>query len=530
MLKDVNSTDLIDAIALGCRTMASVFNADDNDLPFFGADAWPRAFMDFSPYHGESHVPGRHLNALLNAQAAGIPIDPTAVEKHRKAAFYSFSGPIPVPLNRLQAEGSSVRLPTGTPVRFLDHNLREGMFAMYALARFCDDKEADSMAQKLIQWVNTHYLPNFSWDEAMNSAAADKDNTLAILSPYIAGVARMIGPLVMYWKYCGYMPALSLARTLADKAVQHFSETGEMDFQRMGTEHVHSITCVMSSLAQLADATGDMELLARIRLFYDNGLNQLRNELGWSNESVHKPLGRGELNNSGDILETALILGKHYGAYYDADAERIIRGHILPAQLRDTSFIKDPDNPDNLDGLRNLAVRLKGAFGFAAPYGHYPKGESGPDGRQSFAFNLDIVGGTTASLCEALRSCATYEEGIHRVRLLFDRETEHICVHSPYPNGVLTIIVRSPGPLFVRIPPWVNPDALSVDGADWLLRDHWLFIPQPKIGCEICVHIPLTERESSIRYGDGRLNVRFRGDIVTAMENECMPFTFFPPL
>jgi len=151
MLKDVNSTDLKGAIALGCQTMASVFNADDNDIPFFGADAWPHAFMDFSPYHGESHVPGRHLNALLNAQAAGIPIDPTAVEKHRKAAFYSFSGPIPVPLNRLQAEGSSVRLPTGTPVRFLDHNLREGMFAMYALARFCDDKEADSMAQKLIQ-------------------------------------------------------------------------------------------------------------------------------------------------------------------------------------------------------------------------------------------------------------------------------------------------------------------------------------------------------------------------------------------
>ena len=67
-LKDVNTTDIHDAIRLGCKTMQSVFNADDMNVPFFDVVAWPDAKMDFSGSYSEAHVPGRHLNGLLNAQ------------------------------------------------------------------------------------------------------------------------------------------------------------------------------------------------------------------------------------------------------------------------------------------------------------------------------------------------------------------------------------------------------------------------------------------------------------------------------
>ena len=71
-LEHVNSTDILDAIRLGCRTMQSVFNADDDQVPFFGSSVRPGAALRFSAYHSESHVPGRHLNAMLNAgDAAG---------------------------------------------------------------------------------------------------------------------------------------------------------------------------------------------------------------------------------------------------------------------------------------------------------------------------------------------------------------------------------------------------------------------------------------------------------------------------
>ena len=83
-LQDVNTTDVRSAIELGCRTMSSVFNADDNDVPFFGSRVRPQAELRFSAAHSEAHVPGRHLNALLNAEdAAGVEVDEAAIEKTR---------------------------------------------------------------------------------------------------------------------------------------------------------------------------------------------------------------------------------------------------------------------------------------------------------------------------------------------------------------------------------------------------------------------------------------------------------------
>src|SRR5436853_7647534 len=94
-LAQVNTTDVAGAIRLGCRTMCSVFNADDGDIPFFGSSVWPRAELSFNSYHSEAHVPGRHLNALLSAEdilPVRVPIDEACIEKHARAAFYSFSG------------------------------------------------------------------------------------------------------------------------------------------------------------------------------------------------------------------------------------------------------------------------------------------------------------------------------------------------------------------------------------------------------------------------------------------------------
>ena len=93
LLHNVNTTDIRSAIALGCRTMSNVFDADDNDVPFFKSSVLPVASLAFSPIGSEAHVPGRHLNALLMAEnVAGLSIDESAVEKHTAAAFLSYSG------------------------------------------------------------------------------------------------------------------------------------------------------------------------------------------------------------------------------------------------------------------------------------------------------------------------------------------------------------------------------------------------------------------------------------------------------
>ena len=120
-------------------------------------------------------------------------------------------------------------------------------------------------------------------------------------------------------------------------------------------------------------------------------------ELGWVMESSREDnlLDQGEGNNTGDLVETALILGRWGWPEYYEDAERILRCHLLPAQLRDVSWIEEPDNPEGLDCLRDLAERNRGSWGFPAPYGLRPIEAEG------MGFHLDIVGGVVGSLCEA---------------------------------------------------------------------------------------------------------------------------------
>ncbi|MDF2439342.1 MAG: hypothetical protein JWN98_326 [Abditibacteriota bacterium] len=56
---------------------------------------------------------------------------------------------------------------------------------------------------------------------------------------------------------------------------------------------------MMSSLAQLAEATHDATLMEHVKRFYDNGLKKVSAELGWSleNASPRANTDRGEVNS-----------------------------------------------------------------------------------------------------------------------------------------------------------------------------------------------------------------------------------------
>ncbi len=145
-LENVNTFDLASAIAIGCRTMSSVFNADDGDIPFFGSQVVPEARLSFSTAHSEAHVPGRHLNALLNAEdALGVEIEEGVIEKHARVALYSYGGSLCVPLNRKAIDGPLLN--------FYPHNIREGFHALYALVAFRGDKKAAQCAEKSIETI-----------------------------------------------------------------------------------------------------------------------------------------------------------------------------------------------------------------------------------------------------------------------------------------------------------------------------------------------------------------------------------------
>lgn len=510
-LRDVNATDIRAAIELGCRTMQSVFNADDDGVPFFGSCVWPTPALSFSSWHGESHIPGRHLNALLNAEnAAGIALDEQAIAHHRRAALLSYSGAVPLVMNRT----APVR---ETPVNFCPHNLREGFHALYALTAFRHDAQAQELAERSIAAIFDLWHPERGWD---NASLEQQGVVYQECEGFIHGEARMLGPLVKYYRVTGSAAALELALMLKEKLVSEFYlEDGNYTLERFITTHTHSVTCVLSSLAQLADLLGDAALLERVKRFYDRGLWQMRDALGWSSEVTTSPgnRGRGEGNNSGDILETALILGKwgYAGCYHDA--ERILRCHLLPSQLRDISFIIDPPNPHGEDGLRDVADRHLGAWGFPAPYGHRQPAQ------EHVSFNMDIVGGVVGSLCEAYRHVACRDATGIRVNLLFDHETADVRVESPYRNDILRVTPRQPAPLWMRIPPWAEsavPSNTRRIGA-------YLYFATPPINQPIEISLPLPTQELVLAHPDRDIRVRLRGDAVVAMDNFGADWTFF---
>ena len=518
-LSEVNTTDILGAIRLGCRTMCSVFNADDNDVPFCDAVVRPEARLSCAPDASDAHMPGRFLNALLNAEdAAGVHVDEDCVEKNARVAFFSYGGPVAFPLNRAESGGPVVN--------FSAHHFREGFHALTALVRHRDSAKARCLAEASIASIVEYWEPVRGWDYGR----LEREHGLSIhkADTFIVGLARAIGPLVKYYRASRYAPALDLAIVLKEKAIQEFFvEDGTHDVARFG-HHSHSTTCVMSSLAQLADLTRDSALMNRVKAFYDRGLWDIRDELGWSIESTRPGQNPdfGEANNTGDILETALILGRWGYTECYHDAERILRGHLLPSQLRDVSFIAEPPNPEGVDGKRDVANRLIGAFGFPAPYGHEPLAI------EAVPFNLDIVGGAVGSLCEAYREIARSDEVGHHVNLLFDHETPAIKVLSPYTHPCLGVIVKKPGPLFVRIPPWADVRDMQVEGAQGPARftNGYLFFPRPPVNRTISLEFPLPVQEITLKHRTRQIRARLRGDEVVAMENFGADLTFFDSL
>ncbi len=517
-LRDVNTRDIGAAIHAGIRTMACVFDADDNDIPFFRSEVWPDPHLAFSPVHSEAHVPGRHLNALLTAESLGFPIDEAAIGKHAQAAYFSYGGPLPVPLNRAR--------PHGPLLNFRPHNAREGLHALYALARFRDSVQARELAEASIAAILELWDPDDGWNarqiEGVHGLALTRETTL------VRGLARAIGPLVKYFRATGHGPALELAIRLKNKVVSDFFlPDGSYHADRFGP-HTHSTTCVMSSLAQLADLLGDAPLMERARAFYARGLWDIRDQLGWviENDSPDATPDLGEVNNTGDILETALILGRwgHPEAY--DDAERILRGHLLPSQLRDVSWIADsPDAPAE-DGCRDVANRHRGAFGFPAPYGHKPVGAA------RISFNMDVVGGAVASLCEAYRDVTRHDATGHWINLLFDHETDHIQVDSPYTGNGLTVMLKQPGPLWVRMPSWANPARVEIAGTSQspVASGCYLFFAEPPVGRRVTIALDLPTSEIVLRHRTHDIPVRLCGDEVVAMENFGQDLTFFDPI
>ncbi|MXX36802.1 MAG: hypothetical protein F4Y91_13345 [Gemmatimonadetes bacterium] len=71
--------------------MSSAFNADDNNIPFFGLRVRPQAELCFSPDHSEGHVSGRiddgEPTPVPSRRRVGNQLIAMSLDMAAKAAF-----------------------------------------------------------------------------------------------------------------------------------------------------------------------------------------------------------------------------------------------------------------------------------------------------------------------------------------------------------------------------------------------------------------------------------------------------------
>lgn len=172
----------------------------------------------------------------------------------------------------------------------------------------------------------------------------------------------MIGPEIKYHRAMGSEAALALATRLVNYALDVVVvDSGRHHVSVVGA-HVYSTTAMLSSLAQYAEVTGDQRTLDHLEAFVVDGITELAVETGWVMENFFQKNTWGEGNNTVDLIEIYLILGRLRNPAYYRRVERMLRAHLLPSQLVDTSFIENKSDPDF--GRSRIATQVLGAFGF----------------------------------------------------------------------------------------------------------------------------------------------------------------------
>ena len=105
-------------------------------------------------------------------------------------------------------------------------------------------------------------------------------------------------------------------------------------------------------------------------------------------------------------------------------------------------------------------------------------------------------------------------------------------VESPYSHPELRVTVKRPGPLWVRVPPWVDVSGIIGLGTQEPVRcvSGYLFIARPPVNAPLVLELPLAEQELTLDHRTRQIRVQLRGDEVVAMENFGADLTFFEPI
>ena len=443
------------------------------------------------------HDIGRAIDALLLGEATtGKPIPVEAEDILRRYLYTSLDNPTNLMARFVKEAGRQL---------VHAHNTREALLALTALIRYRNDEQARKYAHKLLERMLqlTRADGTFNAEEvARYPQMAEgwpswggrfQEESEGLTIPCITR-GRMISALCKYYRLTQEDRALELAERFV-RLVRRVSFSDEGKIKRTELGHTHSITGTVTGLIEFGLLTGNQEVFEHGRRIFDVGLPSVSSSFGWSMENawgqdVPSRKWRGEVNNTGDMIRAALLMGSSGLPQYFEDAERRIRSHVVQSQCTDNGW------------------------GLPAP--------SDREGGTSANSKLDITAGTVQALCQTADTLVTGDDKSRSVNLPFSTWKGPVMVRSGLPEAWrLEVTPDEACRLRVRIPSWADRGKLRVNVGERqhpaAREDAWLVVDNVPAGKSVSVELPLPEREAAEKILGRTFRVLWRGDTVVAM-------------
>jgi len=532
-----NEIDLKRHLALGLEFIINNLDERQNYLPFFHYELIHQpTCMRHGPFDSP-HVVGRFLDALGRCSRIMDLPDETEIYDALAQQLYD------------SLERHESGLPWNRPTPWQPdvaamHNCREVVLGLLALWNWRADARAEPALRRLSRSIlgaigdgarfPGESLGSEGWTNAFSG----------ILAPPPATTGRLIRPLVQYYRQSKDEIALELARRFAaDNLAVAFDADGSIA-EAAGT-HMHSITGTITGLIDYGILVGDEAMIEGARRAYDVGMRPFRSSYGWVKEFRWAPwlaeplqaagyagfdINRGEANNTGDLIEAALLLGQAgYPGYFE-DADRMLRNHLLASQVVDTSWVREAEGYEDDDETRygNVAERARGGFCFGGTKGliSYPG--------EVYQVNADLVGGALQAICETWEAIADVGDNSVRVLLLYSKEDSAYSLSCPPPGPEpIRLRLKEASSLQLRIPSWAQPDAVAFqinDRPRSSARDAISggYLRLSRLGAESVVKVWLPSRREIVaeEVGGERYEVDWHNDTVLGIS----PPARFQPL
>ena len=182
-----------------------------------------------------------------------------------------------------------------------------------------------------------------------------------------------------------------------------------------------------------------------------------------------------------------------------------------------------------------------GAFGFPAPYGHWPVDQkldsnlslNSKKSGDRISFNMDIVGGVVGSLCEVTKHVLIEEDNLYRINLFFNLpiKNKNIEINFNKTGNISEIKVHKPKDIILRIPSWAQKSPIDINGdVTYEILDGYIKIYGLNTDQNIEVKFHLPNRRIVLKHRKRDIEVNFIGDNIISMENFDAELTFFPKI